>query len=793
MSARHVVLALLVAACHPATDTGAPSDDDPGDGHSDTPPGPTCAAPTLTAPFTAEGASAVLVGLRRAPGAGPAGRNELRPVVVSATGRGSVTVSLEGDFLVSDERGRPVTLPLTVAVDDLPHTLLLGADVQGTGVLRAEPVEPDEACPPVALALGTHRWHDLAAHVLPRAPGHLVVDLFRHDEPVDVVLDGHLLPDRAGLPADVWIVEHRLPSAWVDDPTLVDVGDGPDPVTFPAVDATTSVHAWAPPLAVGDGPPPAYDVVVDFGRDGRLDPGDLVDGFGRDPGFHVVGDLSRPGPYTPRMERIASSPPIELWWPTDVPAEEGPRPLVMMAHGNGHDYRWYGFLGEHLASWGFVFASHVNNTDPGILTASTSTLNATNWMVNHEDDAVGGALAGLIDTSRIAWIGHSRGGEGVVRAYQRLAGNIAPVPTGLSYTADAVRAAISIGPTVFDGVVKSNPGTVPYLVLVGGADGDVTGGADCALCQSFRLSAAAEGPVSTIYVHGAAHNVFHDGWAMSPGSWDDGVGPDQVGVDLVHPAEEAWLLAWLSWHLLGEDAYREVFTRTASDFRPPGVPDTLELAVGFRDALDAPVLVLDHFETEPTPEVSSGGGAVTAAGLELSEGVCDDGNLGFGWGDQGGDAMNGMTLVSGGSAGEKAGVLGWTGDASWTVALTQPTDVRGYGWLTLTAAQTTRHPYTVAHGGPLGFAVELADADGHVSLLDTDAVGVISDVYARGGLGDGLGWQNEWNTVRIPIRAFVTADSGLDPSRITSVTLRFGEAHGAATGRIGLDDVALVP
>jgi hypothetical protein len=64
--------------------------------------------------------------------------------------------------------------------------------------------------------------------------------------------------------------------------------------------------------------------------------------------------------------------------------------------------------------------SHSNETGPGIETASTTTLTNTDYLLGNLGTIAGGALQGHVDTHRITWIGHSRGAEGVARAYDRL-------------------------------------------------------------------------------------------------------------------------------------------------------------------------------------------------------------------------------------------------------------------------------------------------------------------------------------------------------------------------------------
>lgn len=786
MSPIRVLPALFAAACLTHGDPDGGKDD----GATDTDlPAAACVQPSWSAPHTTPG-EAPRIPLRRSKDAGNAVRFEMRPIVLDGTGTGSVRVDVTGRFQVADQDGKLLKLPIDVPDADLPLTLLVIAPRAGEGSLDATPLGVAEGgpCSPAAQPLRTMAAPELAGQPSVAAPYLRAASLFREDERIGVRVDPALYLDRVGMSADVAIVAHREPAEWAADNTLVDVSGGADPVVVDAADPlSAAVVAWAPPTEAGPGAPRAYDVVVDWGQDGHLDPGDLIDGFGEPAGLWVARDLSAPGPFTPQMQRTSGGLWLdeEIWWPTDLPADRKPAPLIVISHGNGHDYRWYGFIGEHLASHGFVVMSHSNNTGPGILAASRTTLANTDWLIGVRETVLNGALAGLIDPHRVGWIGHSRGGEGVVRAYQRLIGGAEPF-TATNYAAADIQAIASIAPTVFDGVRKASPGDRPYLLMVGGADGDVTGGADCPLCQSMRISAVGLDDVVTANFHGASHNVFHDG----VGSFDDGTGPNQLSRAQVHPAELAYFLSFFSWKILGEEAYREVFTRNPTGWRPAGIPAAATVAVGLHDGYTGGSWWVDDFQADDGLTLNTAGGAVESVDVEVLEGLLDDRDVIFGW--NGGDGMNGMTVVSG-DGWERGAVLRWTGAASFTERLPGPLDVTGYREVAMRVAQVTRSPATVALGGPLGFRVELEDADGNISARDTADYGGVTDPYPRQGLGNGAGWANEWNGVRIPLRDFVDADQPIDLTRVVAIRLRFGEAFGAPSGQIGLDDVQFAP
>lgn len=755
--------------------------DDPVDTvHTDPEPptAPPCLAPSWQVPWSSSDERAT-VALPDGANLGTAARFAGRPVVLDGEGQGTVEVTVTSGFHLVDERGVAVTTPLVLDQDELPRTLILVGDALGEGALSATPASE---CAADSVAIRAVPPVELAVRPLAQHPWIVAAPLWRTDEPVHVALDASIHPEREGLPYDVYIVPHRTPSAWEADPSLRDAGDGAETGSVGAGDRGLGLQvAWAQDLPPIDGLVASWDVVFDFGRDGRLDPGDLIDGLGPRPGFSTVPDLSVPGPFTPVRRRRDDGGFLaqEIWFPEEL---SGGAPLIVISHGNGHDFRWYGHLGEHLSSWGFVVMSHANNTGPGVRAASTTTLeNVEHFLANHRT-WFDGELAGRVDPTRMAWVGHSRGGEGVVRAYARVRDR-QYAPT--TFLAEHVRVVSSIAPTVFLGVGQSDPKDVPYHLLLGGADGDVTGGVDCDICQSPRLANAALGEVMVNLVHGASHNAFHNG-----DGFDDTVGPSPLPRRVVHEVELSYYLALAGWKLFGHDALRELFVAHPDVLRPLGVPDEVVMAQTWRDRPSAQVGVIDAFQVETATDLSDRGTRVRATVEDLVEGLLDDGNSDLLVGGR--DPMNGMTAVSDDGF-ERGVVFSWEREAMLAFGLpAELRDLRRWGVLSLRACQSTRHPLNGTRGDPVDFSVEIVDGNGNLSRVSAAAFGSILAPYARGGLGDGVGWSNEFHTIRVPIAAFVMENPVIDLQSIAEVRLLFGGSYGTPTGRIGLDDLVLV-
>ncbi len=700
-----------------------------------------------------------------------AGRHPARSRQVVVAGSG--TASITGPFALLRADGAPVE-------DGAPvrdEVLRIAAEGPGEGALTIEASCGEGAAlalvaasptPLAGQALDDFPWFD-AAHDLVVAGG-----------PVDVLVDPERFPDRAGVTFELLLVPDRDAATWAADPSLADVAARATGV----VDGVAT-RVEAPTLSAGtlleD-----LDVVVDFGADGRLDPGDLLDGLDG-PAITVVGDLAAPGPYTPVSED-ASGPDQWLRQRLYAPRELDqldPAPLVVISHGNGHDYRWYDWLGNHLASWGYVVMSHRNNTMPGPMAASVTTLDNLDWLLSNLDTIAGGALDGEIDRAAIVLVGHSRGGEGVVIAYDKLVRGVGGVS---AFTADDIRLVSSIAPTLFEGPDTANPHDVPFHVLSGSADGDVTGGVNMDLTQYWRMFQRHTGLGLVTYVQGADHNDFNCCGAED-GAWVPAAdrGP-LIGRPAAQRIARSYYLATLEALLHERDVLWEVDARAPDRFRPIGVASPLTTQL--RRASGDHKVVIDDFQTSPAPNLSSSGGLVTGSIRDPYEGALDDGDTSLAW--QQSDPMNGMSWSHGDRDPARGLVFSWEDGDDGSIDFAVPAaaaDLTGAAFVSVRVAQGSRHPNVVSP--LLGFSVALVDAAGHETVVSTEAWGRVVRPYERGGLGGGTGWVNEFQTLRFPIAAFAR-DADLDLAAVATVRLRFGVANGSGHGRAAIDDLEIL-
>jgi len=634
---------------------------------------------------------------------------------------------------------------------------------------------------------------ELAGNAIAARPNFEFVKAINLGSTVSVSVDPQLVPSVAGQTAELFVVDARTSAEWDQSVGLIDVSSGgAETVTFSTsgvVANTFVVDNGSLASGAGETIGRAYDVVVDLDRDGNLSSGDLIDGYGDEAGFYVVRDLTLPGPYAVTEGIYSGGTWLgqDTYYPSNI-ATMGKLPIVVISHGNGHNYQWYDHIGNHLASWGFVVMSHQNNTGPGIQTASLTTLDNTDYFIRHQDTILGGALSGHLDNRRIAWVGHSRGAEGVARAYDRLFDG---TYTPLSFKITDIKLISSIAPTDFLGTAASNPHDANFHLWVGQSDSDVNGCASNDIAQSFHILERAEGVRQSTSLQGVGHAWFHDAggnpWAA---------GPCQIGEAKTHQIQLGYLLPLVAHYVRDNVPSKDFLTRQYESFHPIGAPvadPCVVVNLQYKEPATAPKRVIDDFQTNGSTALASSGAAVTFTVQDMSEGRLNDINSVFT--DNFNDPFNGFTSarLSDNTLGSVFSANG-LGDFEIDYNITaQDADWSSFKTLSFRGAQATRHPFTVAVLGDFVFDVELVDGAGRTSSLSIGAYGGgLEEPYQRTGCGTGAGWGNEFETIRLPLNGFRAEDPLFDLTSIDHLIFRFGPSHGSGQGRIGLDDIELL-
>lgn len=628
---------------------------------------------------------------------------------------------------------------------------------------------------------------ELAGNSLPSYPFFEFVRAFHYDATVELAVDPSRHPQLVGVTADIYIIGASSgPTLFPRAPVVT--------FTFVAgsIRANTVLIAHAgvldPSHGLELGAP--YDVVLDVNRNGVLDDGDYVDdGLTGEAGLYVLPDLTAPGPLAVSSVDITldlpqkGPKPARLSYPADI-AQRGRLPLVLIGHGSGHHYTWYDYLQSHFASHGYISLSHDNDTD-AYFGGIPRVLRNTDALLEQQGVVAGGVLKDHIDEHRIVFIGHSTGGMEVVLGLDQLAtGAYQP----LFFEPQAVRLASAIASPALEESDGSTAHDYPFHLLYGSSDGDIGGWPECETCQAFRHLDRGTGARHSTYVHGADHNDFNCC------GFEDFLGPPEtkIGREEAQRVAKAVYLVLLKHYLDHQLPATELLWRQWERFHPGAVAPTTIVVQTSRNAADSHKFVIDDFQSEPSPSVSSSGGQVTFSVTNLVEDRMADKDFTFTWVPS--DPMNGMT--GGGPHDSTRGVVfDWDAvDADLEFELVPAArNVLPYRYLSFRACQGTRHPLTVAELADLVFTVTLRDGAGTTSTIDIAAYGGgIEEPYQRTGSGNGVGWQNEFETIRIRLADFLVDGTHLDLRDIVAVRFDFGPHFGSARGRLALDDVELV-
>src|SRR5688572_30286955 len=404
--------------------------------------------------------------------------------------------------------------------------------------------------------------------------------------------------------------------------------------------AKTRIYILAFLLIVTVGPRTAFAQAPDPGTPGPLAVTREEYNFG-DTAFSPT---NFPGP----VELLAS-----IHYPTNL---SGPLPVIIFLHGRHAtcfvggsqllqwpctapgsqpipSYKGYDYISEVLASQGYVVvsvsANGVNARDNGVF--DLGALARAELVQKHLDilntfNTTGGApfgtkFVGKFNMSQIGTMGHSRGGEGVVRHY--VLNNSLGTPYG-------VKAVFPLAPTDFNRFVVNN---AALNVLLPYCDGDVVDLQGVHFYDDARYNVPGDqAPKHYVLVMGANHNFYNTVW--SPSSTFPGAANDwQVFVPGGHsdrhcgtvPGNKrlterqqrgtglAYMSAFFRAYVGGENQFIPILT---GDAPPPASAQTNDLFVSYH-APDTSSLRLDvnRLLNDTNLLLNNLGGAVTQIGL----------------------------------------------------------------------------------------------------------------------------------------------------------------------------------
>ncbi|MFK7814210.1 MAG: hypothetical protein AB8B59_17060 [Maribacter sp.] len=222
----------------------------------------------------------------------------------------------------------------------------------------------------------------------------------------------------------------------------------------------------------------------------------------------------------------SSSLPINarVWYPEG----KGPFPLALIVHG-AHDMQDYSdtgyeYLGELLASKGIILASvdenFLNTTYGGSIVKEND---ARGWILlehlkvwhewNKKEDNL---FYKKIDTSKLALIGHSRGGEAVAHAalFNKLPfyPDDATVKFDYNYNIKSIVAIAPVDGQYEPGESRTELEDVNYFVIHGSQDADVSSFQGSQQYERITFKDSLYHFKSGLYVYGANHGQFNTSW-----------------------------------------------------------------------------------------------------------------------------------------------------------------------------------------------------------------------------------------------------------------------------------------
>src|SRR5580658_3925630 len=307
-----------------------------------------------------------------------------------------------------------------------------------------------------------------------------------------------------------------------------------------------------------------------------------------------------------------------VWYPEGP----GPFPLALIVHGNHNMAAFsdpgYEYLGELLASRGIILASIDENfLNSGLFHDPPKQQAVRGWMLLEHlklwkewNQAEGNPFRGKVDMSRIALMGHSRGGEAAATAAAFNHMKYAPEDANIKFDYGfSIKAVVAIAPA--DGQYKpaGQPRwieDVSYLTLQGAHDMDVSSFDGSRQWDHVRYTQPGPWFKAEIYAYRANHGQFNTGWgrddAGKPLGWLLNLKPLMPGEEQ-RRISKTYISAFLEATLKNHREYVPIF----QDWRVARawLPDTIFFN-RYRDASYVPLAAFNE-DADLTTTTAPGG------------------------------------------------------------------------------------------------------------------------------------------------------------------------------------------
>ena len=513
----------------------------------------------------------------------------------------------------------------------------------------------------------------VSGHSIAGAPYFRYTDTFTVGEDVWAGLDpGIVDPNNISKMCAFYVIESKNEAGWADNSLTHLPVLGGNPNTIKRKLQAGCMNANKTLLWPNATQPGEYDIVADFGNntsdaslfvpnDAYDTPLDIVDGYFVS-GFRVVKDPGTMQDLTPANTPIqagnwnynemdvnamglqgvvtvqdetadyhASTTPtmisrqvrlkahiffpadsLGVTDPTEISDYETSYPLIVIIHGNGHDYTNYDFLLGHFARNGFIAASiDVRYFNGAVDTHGMSGQGRAEALFPHLD-IIKTKFASKVQNN-IGIMGHSRGGDAVVKAAR------INQQQGYGHNINAV---IALAPTdKYGSEVLGGAWSKPFFVLYGSRDGDEKGsietpGYTVPQTGFAHYDRANGSKKSMCFVYRATHNGFIT--SNVDAAWDSDIEANMEPVATQQAFTKAYMNAFYRWHLKNESQWEGMF---AGEWTPGSVSATgAKFYIQYQDTT---ALIVDEFEGAIDWQASTIGGTVDDAGtlpVDPSEG-----------------------------------------------------------------------------------------------------------------------------------------------------------------------------
>jgi hypothetical protein len=485
-----------------------------------------------------------------------------------------------------------------------------------------------------------------------------------------------------------------------------------------------------------------------------------------------------------------------VWYPDGA----GPFPLVLMVHGN-YDITesselGYGYLGELLASRGFIMVSVDENfLNSSFLYGVSGEQAARAWLLLEHlklwhslNASPGNPFFAKVNLDQVALMGHSRGGEAAATAVLFNTLQYYPDDSTIRFNYGfPITSVISMAPA--DGQYKPAGQwryltNVNYLTVQGSNDADEMNFGGSRQWEHVLYTQQGSWFKAELYIYGANHSQFNTVWGErdidTPGGWLLNLAPLLRGEEQRRIAK-TYISAFLEATLHNRREYLDVFR----DYRriPSWLPNTLYVS----RYLDSSYKAVCEFNEDPNLSTTTvPGGRIEGENLAIwregripyRQGDRDSNGVFLGWNNQG-DALQ-----------HKA-----TYTISLPNKLAKRWKVGSRSALTLSLAvadEPIPSPQGLTNDGmkkdgrvkPIDFTVELQTTDGVKARLPIDRFGILLPPF--GVKFTKLSLFDRWlpvdrlsepvfQTIELPMNAFKAQIKGFNPANVSVIRLAFDQ------------------